>query len=90
MENYNFKLVDGTFNAQDARQVLFSLVNSKINYHSLEIFSLQERFDADVSHSEKRIKALTEASLDLKKVIEEAAQKNLKLKVNGTISIELV
>jgi hypothetical protein len=58
MKNHQIKLIDSTYPVHDARDVLFSLINDKIEFLNQKIFSLQERFGSDTSHLEKRVKSL--------------------------------
>ena len=56
MENdFQFQLIDGEFTPAGAAKVLFPLINNKINYHSLESFSNEIRFEKDATNSKKRI-----------------------------------
>ncbi|CAN5663198.1 hypothetical protein BH10BAC3_BH10BAC3_38170 [soil metagenome] len=89
-KNHSFKLIDGQFSPSDAGKIVFALVSSKINYHSMEKFSNEERFGKDATHSEKRIKALRKVKDSLKKVFDLAEQKGLNVKMNGLIEITIV
>lgn len=90
MENeYQFKLVEGQFSPSEAGKVLFSLINSKINYHNLEIFSNQIRFDDENPHSKIRIKTLSDAAEYVKELIKEGSLKDMELKIDGVIQIAL-
>ncbi|MBB1192574.1 hypothetical protein DNC80_02690 [Flavobacterium sp. SOK18b] len=88
-KEYQFKLVEGQFEPTEAGKVLFSLINSKINYHNLEQFSNEIRFDQDHLHSKRRKETLQEASDYIKELIKEADAKNMELCVNGVIQIEM-
>jgi hypothetical protein len=89
-KKHSFKLIDGQFSPSDAGKVVFALVTSKINYHSMEKFSNEERFGKDPAHSEKRILVLKKVKDSLKKVFESAEQKGFKLKIDGFIEITIV
>ncbi|MFT5251695.1 MAG: hypothetical protein ACI87N_000682 [Flavobacteriales bacterium] len=90
MQNLNeFKLIDGVFTAEEATQVLTALINYKIDYHNREDFSNHIRFNKDLEHSKKRINQLLESKNLLPTLLEEASLQNLKLKINGTITITL-
>ena len=88
--NHFHKLIDGTFTAAEAKTVLFSLVESKIRYHQMEMFSNHERFGRDVNHSEKRIQQLLELRNDLQIALDKAVEQNRNVLVNGTIELVLV
>lgn len=53
-----FQPIDGTLTPEEATRILCSLVKSKIDYHSLEKASSEERFGKHVSHSERRLSDL--------------------------------
>ena len=84
-----FKLIDGTFTPLDAKQVLLSMVKSKIDFHALQLLSNKERFGRDVDHSEKRLAKLKRLEAALKELLESAAQTNQKLRVDGWIEISI-
>ena len=86
--NFKFQLIDGEFTPQTAGKVLFPLINNKINFHSLENFSNEIRFDKDISNSKKRIIALQEVQLSIEKLLEKAEAKGLKLKITSEIKID--
>ena len=88
-KEYQFKLVEGQFAPSEAGKVLFSLINSKINYHNLEIFSNQIRFDDENPHSKIRIKTLSDAAEYIKELIKEGSLKDMELKIDGVIQIAL-
>ena len=89
-EIQTFKLIEGEFKSDEARGILFTLINSKINFHSMESFGITIRTSGDTSFHEKRIKELAQTNIDIKKVMDYAAENNLRLKINGTIEIKLV
>jgi hypothetical protein len=88
-KEYQFKLVEGQFAPSEAGKVLFSLINSKINYHNLEIFSNQIRFDEENPHSKIRIKTLSDASEYIKELIKEGSLQDMELKIDSVIQIVL-
>ncbi|WP_445710699.1 hypothetical protein [Flavobacterium sp.] len=90
IENTSFKFVKGTFSAEDAKEVMFKLIQSKISYHQLEAFSISERTSANVDHIQKRIFELNETKNDLETIIALAKKENKKLKIDGTITIEFI
>jgi len=85
-----YKLIDGTFSPEDAKTVLLTLVNDKINYHKMEHFSNHERFGKDLKHSAKRIEELEKLSVELVQQLNTAAAQNAQVKVNGYIQMEFI
>lgn len=86
----DFKLIDGQFNAADAKTILFSLVNGKIQFHKLESFGITIRSSGDFSVHEKRIKELLKAKEKIKKILDYAIEFFIQIKLNSNIEIELL
>jgi len=86
----SYKLIDGEFDPSEARNVLFVLVNSKINFHSRTSFAIKERTSGDTSFHEKRKKELEQTNIDLRKVLEYAEKNKLRLRIDGNIEIKLI
>jgi hypothetical protein len=86
--NFQFQLIDGAFTPSGATKILLSLINNKINYHSLESFSNEIRFDTDPSNSKKRIQELEEAQVSIVALLEKAEEEGVKLKIKSVIEIE--
>ncbi|MFN3755630.1 MAG: hypothetical protein ACK4RM_01620 [Flavobacterium sp.] len=84
------QLINGEFNPNDAKNIILSLINSKIQYHQLEIFSMQERFGIEATHSINRIEELKLTTRDVKEIIKEAESLGLKLKVTSIVEIHPV
>jgi hypothetical protein len=58
VEEYQFKLVE-QYTTVEAQKILLGLINSKINFHQLEHFSNEIRFNENNDHSKIRIELLT-------------------------------
>jgi hypothetical protein len=86
----SYKLIDGIFEAADANKILLELINNKINYHNRQIFSIKERFNGDASSSEKRIKVLLKTAKALKKTLESAQKKGLRVELHCPIEIKVM
>lgn len=85
-----FKLIDGVFNPIEAKKIIISLINNKINYHNLEDFSNHIRFSNDLAHSQKRISELQNAKETMVNLMAIAEENGWQLKINGTIEINIV
>lgn len=83
-------LVEGSFLPSEAGKVLFSLINSKINYHNLELFSAQERSDGDLEHSKQRIEYLKNVSDQLSAFLKTATQNQYHFEITGNIQIQMI
>ena len=86
----NYTLIDGTVTAHDATKILLDIINNKINYHHLHVFSVKERFNGDVSHSEKRIKELTKIGKSIRKTLDTAEKKGLRVEIHCPIEIKVI
>jgi hypothetical protein len=85
-----FKLVDGDYNIQQSNNILFDLINSKINFHNTEIFKNKEKYGEDSPHSKKRVAELKAVMETLTKVLEIADDKDKNLRIKSTIEIEYI
>jgi predicted component of type VI protein secretion system len=85
----DFKLIDGTFIASDAMDVLLSMVNHKIQYHDLQVFKMMEQFKKDgVELHIDRLTELKEMREELRLYIETMGGLNCKFRVKTTITLE--
>lgn len=89
-ENQNFKLIDGVFSPIEAKKMIISLINNKINYHNLEDFSNHVRFNDNLSHSQKRIIELQKTKDEVSNLIARAENEGFRLKINSTIEINII
>jgi hypothetical protein len=89
-KQHNFTLIDGEFNPSEANSILFTLVNSKINFHQMQSFGITVRTSGDTSFHQKRIKELAQTNVDIRKVIDYATENHLQLRINGTIEINFI
>jgi hypothetical protein len=90
MDKYQFKLIQGDFSPQDAKTVLMSVINSKINFHNLNSFSEFVKNSEDCETSKQRISVLTASLVDINKLLEESDRNGKRLKINGDITIEFI
>jgi hypothetical protein len=86
----SIKLVNGDFDPDKAKEILFSLVNNKISYHQLEIFSIGERNSGDLEPSKSRITELEESKTLISLEIEKAKEKGKKIRIVGSLQIDLL
>lgn len=87
---HSFKLIEGGFEPENAAKILFALINSKINYHVMEAFSLKDGKNYNAANSEKRIAQLREANNQIKKIMEFANENNLEVRIKSDIEISLI
>jgi hypothetical protein len=84
---HTFKLIDGKFNAIEARKILIDLIQNKINYHAREIHMMEEHNEGNTDKSIKRVAQLKKSADTLKKVLLQADSKGMQLKIRGTVEI---
>lgn len=85
-----YTLLNGIFSPDEARQVLLSLVKSKIDFHNMEKLSNEERFGRDIAHSERRLAELRQLHETLRTTCQSAADTARRVQVNGWIEITLI
>lgn len=84
------KLVKGVFAPEEAKDVLFKLIDSKIKFHQLEKFSLSERNKNSVSYTDDRIHELQSSKKQIEQTIKTAILENKLIKLDGTILLEFI
>ncbi len=89
-ESEKYKLIEGQFSPSDSINILFALFNSKINFHQLESFRLQELSGSynRFNQHEQRALELKESYLLMKAIVNNASNNNLDLEINGSIEIK--
>ncbi len=85
-----FQLIEGEFTAQDAKEILTNLYNSKINFHLMKNFSSNERFGKNDEMASKKIPKLKDSLASISAVIQKVNEKNRSLIITATVKIELV
>jgi hypothetical protein len=85
-----YKLVEGQFSPSDSINILFALFNSKINFHQLESFRIQESSSLNngFNQHEQRAVELKEAYLLMKAIVKNASEHNMDLEIHGNIEIK--
>jgi hemerythrin superfamily protein len=83
------KLIEGEFSFNEAREILTSMFNSKINFHNIQNWSSQERYGKDNETAQKKIPLLKNEIEKLEEIILEAKANNKKLVINSEIYISL-
>lgn len=86
----NFDLIKGNFKVADAKRVLMTLINDKIGFHELEIFSAHEKYGKDLPDSIRRVKELNEALLKITEFVNQIDTDNSEIKILGSIEIVAV
>ena len=85
-----FKLIEGEFTPQDAKEVLTNLYSSKINFHQMKNFSANERFGKNDELASKKIPKLKESLAVISAIIQKADEKNKILVITAIVKVELI
>lgn len=83
------QLIKGLFTNEEAKEILFNLVNTKINFHNLKNFSSDERSGKSDEVGFKRVIELTEAKEIISQIINYTTKENLKIKIDTDILITI-
>jgi hypothetical protein len=83
----NFKLIHGSFNAKDAKEILFNVFNSKINFHKHKNFMSLERTGVQDTFSMERQNQLIAVYSKIEKILSEVDIQGGKLHIEGDIQI---
>lgn len=83
------KLIDGEYCPDEAREILLSMINSKIQFHVNRDFSSVIRMGKPEFTSRERLKELREAKKKVISLIAEAEKENKVLQIKSSIEVSL-
>jgi len=84
------QLIEGTFNAIDAADVLLSLVTYKIKFHNLQLLHPSGGQSISREQSEKRIAELKQAKNKITQIIRQARDEGSHLEITSDIKIHKI
>ncbi len=87
MSKFEIKLIEGNFTPREARKVLATVINSKINYHKIELLSEHERNGVENSNSRKRVEYLQKANDEVIEMIHKATSEYLNFEITANIVV---
>ena len=86
----NIALIKGQYSPAEAADLLLSLLNDKIKFHSVKALNLrQDEVNSEIS-SQDKIKNLKEAKKVVELLVLKAHKNGLELDINSTIEIKLI
>lgn len=85
----NITLIKGSFTAEEAKDILITLLNSKINFHQMKNFGLMERFGKPEYGSQSRIDELKKNRDELQNLFREAEENNVTFSIDSIIQIRM-
>ncbi|MGA0559718.1 hypothetical protein ACO2Q8_23860 [Larkinella sp. VNQ87] len=88
-ETEKIVLIDGTFLCKEAKEILTSVLTTKINFHQMKNFSSHELFGKDDVIAKKRIPALKKEMQKVQSILQKAEEKNKHLIISSEIKIAL-
>lgn len=84
------ELIKGVFTPDDAREILLTLLDNKINFHNLRNWSSRERFGKPDAYSEERLTNLRESREKVKQIISQSIKQEENLMINSSIEITII
>lgn len=81
------KLIAGEYSPEEAREILYSMLSSKIEFHAKKDFSSQERFGKPNLDSRKRMEELQAAKEEMLALMREAHRENRRIKISSEVVI---
>ncbi len=84
---FEVSLVEGEFEPAESAEVLLSLLNYKVKFHSVRLLNLKETGTSDPEASQKRIEELKAAKQEVTKLVLEARNNGWNLQIDSTIKI---
>nr|WP_299387157.1 hypothetical protein [Allomuricauda sp.] len=83
----SFLLIDGLFTSLEAADILLSLVNDKIKFHTVQQLNSGDPESDAYKSSERRIQQLKSTKSEITQMILEARKEGYELKIHSTIEI---
>ncbi|MCO5936510.1 hypothetical protein NAF17_13265 [Mucilaginibacter sp. RB4R14] len=84
-----YQLISGIFNSSEAKAIIVSFYNHKINYHNNQLLRAIECNEGNVSHIEQKIMDLNHTSESIKKFLADGIEPDQLVEVKGFIEINL-
>ena len=83
-------MIDGSFNYDEAKEILINIFSSKINFYNIKNWSSQERFGKEDNIAQKRIPELKKEIEKVLQIVSEAKLKRKKLLISSEINISMI
>lgn len=89
MENNNqFALIQGKFSVEDAKSILLSFYNTKINFHNLQLLGIHEGRPGDAREIEQKVSELKQTRHAITALLSGPDLKDQMLEIEGHILIK--
>jgi hypothetical protein len=90
MEYRELKLIDNTYKASEAKEVLCSLINEKIRFLNFQIASRSERFGEETSYLKQRIEMLNKEKQEIIEFMDGLDADAHSVKIGATADIQVL
>ncbi|WP_430906349.1 hypothetical protein [Maribacter sp. 2-571] len=88
---HKVQLVDGVFTATEAKDVVNSLINEKVNFHKIQRLAMCEGdCDSDTSYDDGRVAQLLQEKENFKEVYQEAKLSGKKVRISGVLTVDII
>jgi hypothetical protein len=83
-------LIDGTFNKEEAKEIIMNLFSEKIRFHESKILSKKERRELGIEQHEERITALKEGRNTIKELLFKDLPKETQIKLFSELTYQVL
>lgn len=90
LEFVKSELIKGDFTPEDASEIINTMITKKIDFHRARNFSSEIRFGKKDEKSLARAEELEKSKTALNKVINLAKEQNKNIRIDSTISIQII
>ncbi len=88
---HKVQLVDGKFTAMEAKEVINSLIDEKINFHKIHRLAICEGdMNSDTTYDDSRVGQLIREKESFREIYMEAKQAGKQVRINGILEIEII
>lgn len=84
------KFIEGRYSPAEAADVLLSLINDKMKFHTVKLLNLRHEQAHPDRNSQERIESLKETRKIIEGLVLSAHENNLELEINSIIKIKLI
>mmetsp|Transcript_28456 Transcript_28456/g.92953 ORF Transcript_28456/g.92953 Transcript_28456/m.92953 type:complete len:97 (-) Transcript_28456:201-491(-) len=88
---HKLNLVDGKFTAMEAKEVINSLIDEKINFHKIHRLAMCEGdINSDTTFDDGRVGELLREKENFRNIYLEAKKAGKQVRINGILEIEIL
>ncbi|QCK16643.1 hypothetical protein [Mangrovivirga cuniculi] len=86
----DYKLIDGKFSVEEAKDVLSALFRNKIKFHQQQRLSIYEREGRDTTATKKRIAELKEEREKVREMLKAIEGEDVTIEINGRVEVKVL